>query len=159
MTTQVIYFSKHGHTERAAQAIAAKLGVEPHQIIERDTYSDADLNWRVDECRANQEQWNPETRVPAANADEIVELISESSVLYLGYPIWWGKAPRIIVTIAEQVQKINPNLELHIFVTSGGSGVAATAPEVQFALGASHTAKSALIHMDNIDGDVDALLS
>lgn len=41
--------------------------------------------------------------------------------LYIGYPIWWGTAPRIIQTFLEKY-----NLEgkkIYTFCTSGGSGV------------------------------------
>ena len=46
-----------------------------------------------DNCRANQEM-NDESARPAISND--LSVVSEYDVIYLGYPIWWGTAPRII---------------------------------------------------------------
>ena len=47
--------------------------------------------------------------------------LSGYDTIYLGYPIWWGKTPRIMLTLLESVglagKKVAP------FCTSGGSGV------------------------------------
>ena len=64
----------------------------------RSPYSDDDLNYNVSDCRANREQNDPDAR-PAV--DGTVENMDGYDVIFLGYPIWWGEAPRIISTFLE----------------------------------------------------------
>ncbi|MDE5758466.1 MAG: flavodoxin, partial [Allobaculum sp.] len=81
-------------------------------------YSANDLNWRDKGSRSTIEMSNPNTRPQIANH---VDNMDEYDIIILGYPIWWGIAPRIIDTFLESYdfsgKKIIP------FCTSGGSGV------------------------------------
>ena len=94
----VAYFSATGNTEGSAQHLQAVLGADLYEIIPAKPYSDDDLDYNASDCRANQEQNDPSVR-PAI--DGSVENMDSYDVILLGYPIWWGEAPRIISTFLE----------------------------------------------------------
>lgn len=54
----VIYFSATGNTEQVAQTLADKTCADLFEIEPEEPYTDADLDYNNDSCRANQEQ-NP----------------------------------------------------------------------------------------------------
>lgn len=47
--------------------------------------------------------------------------LSGYDTIYLGYPIWWGTAPRIINTFLESYDLTGKTL--YLFCTSGSSGI------------------------------------
>lgn len=114
----VVYFSATGTTKGAAKKIKKATGGTLYQIKAAKPYTSADLNYDNDNCRANREQ-NDETVRPEIKGK--VKNIRKYDVIFLGYPIWWGKEPKIIRTFLESYnlkgKKIVP------FCTSGGSGI------------------------------------
>lgn len=113
----IIYFSATGTTEKVATYIKDATGGDLIEIVPKDKYSDADLNYSNDNCRANKEQNDSSSRPAIANN------ISTDSydVIYLGYPIWWGDAPRIIYTFLDSHDLSGKTVIP--FCTSGGSGI------------------------------------
>lgn len=81
----VIYFSATGNTEQVAQTLADKTSADLFEIEPEEPYTDADLDYNNDSCRANQEQNDPNSR--PAIAGETLDL-SGYDTIYLGYPIW-----------------------------------------------------------------------
>lgn len=81
----VIYFSVTGNTEQVAQTFADKTGAALFEIEPEEPYTDADLDYNNDSCRANQEQNDPNAR-PAIAGDALD--LSGYDTIYLGYPIW-----------------------------------------------------------------------
>ena len=61
-------------------------------------YTEEDLNYNDRSTRASSEQDHPDTRPEIGGED--VDLTGYNTV-YLGYPIWWGKEPRILCTFVE----------------------------------------------------------
>ena len=116
--TLVAYFSATGTTARAAQRIANETGGELHEIAPAEPYTAADLDWHDELSRSTVEMKDPKSR-PAIKADSLD--MAAYDVVYIGYPIWWGVAPRVINTFIEshdlKGKRIVP------FATSGGSGV------------------------------------
>lgn len=112
----VAYFSTSGKTAAAAQKIAEEKGADIFEIKPLEPYTGDDLNWQERGCRANNEMENKSNRVAMANKCDDIAKYDE---IYLGFPLWWGYAPRIINTFLESAdfsgKKIIP------FVTSGGS--------------------------------------
>lgn len=96
--TAVVYFSATGTTAEVAQLIAKNTGGDIFQIIPDSPYLEEDLNYNDDNCRANREMKDDMAR-PAISGD--LSHIFDFDVVYLGYPIWWGTAPRIIQTFLE----------------------------------------------------------
>ena len=121
-STLVAYFSATGNTEGVAEHLQAILDADLYEIVPAEPYSDDDLNYNVSDCRANQEQNDPAAR-PAVDSN--VENMDGYDVIFLGYPIWWGEAPRIISTFLESCdfdgKAIVP------FCTSASSGMGESA--------------------------------
>ena len=92
------YFSCTGTTEGIAEGIADITGASTFRIEAEVPYTAADLDYNSD-CRANREQNNPKAR-PAIKG--MPDGLDRYDVVFLGYPIWWGEAPRIISTFLER---------------------------------------------------------
>ena len=114
----VVYFSATGTTKSAAKKVKKATGGTLYQIKAADPYTSADLNYDNDNCRANVEQKGGTARPKIKGK---VKNIKKYDVIFVGYPIWWGKEPMIIRTFLESYnlkgKKIVP------FCTSGGSGI------------------------------------
>ncbi len=91
------YFSCTGTTEGIAEGIADITGASTFRIEAEVPYTAADLDYNSD-CRANREQNNPKAR-PAIKG--MPDGLDRYDVVFIGYPIWWGEAPRIISTFLE----------------------------------------------------------
>ncbi len=91
--TAVVYFSATGMTRGVAKTLAGCLGIKRSAMEPKKIYTDKDLDYNDDSCRANQEQKDPEAR-PEIGSD--LSGVENCDTIYLGYPIWWGTAPRII---------------------------------------------------------------
>ncbi len=112
----VVVFSCTGTTKGVAEKIAALTGAELVDLVPAQPYTAEDLNYNDRSTRATVEQNTPDAR------PEIASDISLDGVttLYLGYPIWWGQAPRIMSTFVESHDFTG--ITVVPFCTSGGSG-------------------------------------
>lgn len=113
----VVYFSCTGRTEGVARRVAQETGGALHKIEPQDPYTEEDLAYYTD-CRADREQRDPTARPAIANR---VADMEGYSVLFLGYPIWHGQAPKIIYTFLESYDLAGKTIVP--FCTSGSSGV------------------------------------
>lgn len=118
----VVYFSCTGTTGKVAEYAAAALGADLYKITPEEPYTSADLNYGDAASRATAEQKDEAAR-PGIVGD--VEDMDQYEVVLVGYPIWWGQAPRIISTFLERYdfsgKMIIP------FCTSGSSGIGSSA--------------------------------
>ena len=114
----VAYFSATGTTAGVAKTLASVTGGDLFEIVPAQKYTSADLNWNNKQSRSSVEMANPKSRpaVQSKKAD-----MGDYDVIYLGYPIWWGKAPTIIHTFIESYDWKGKTLVP--FATSGGSGI------------------------------------
>ena len=94
----VLYFSATGNTKRVAEKIAFITGADIYEIKAAQEYTDADLDWNDSGSRTTIEMNDPDVRPAIAN--DTVDLDGYSTV-YIGYPIWWGDAPRMMSTFVE----------------------------------------------------------
>ena len=118
----VAYFSATGVTARAAQKVAEATGGEVYAITPAKPYTDADLDWNDKQSRSSVEMNDPKAR-PALGGERLD--VSEYDIVFIGYPIWWNQAPRLINTFIE-----SHNLKgktVIPFATSGGSTIAGSA--------------------------------
>lgn len=115
--TAIIYFSATGATKSAAETIAAETQADIFEIEPAEPYSEEDLNWRDENCRANREQKDADARPAIKNTIDLAEY----DEVYLGYPIWWGTLPKIINTFIE-TGALNSK-KIHAFCTSGSSSI------------------------------------
>lgn len=96
--TLVIYFSRTGNTEKIAEYLIDITNADSYVIEAAVPYSDADIKYQDDNCRANKEQNDKSVRPEIANP---IASIDSYDTIFLGYPIWWGQEPRIIDTFLE----------------------------------------------------------
>lgn len=94
----VAYFSCSGYTKKLAQNIAKKVNGDLLGITSAESYTDEDLDWTNPNSRSSIEMNNMNSRPEITG---MLENINEYDTLYIGYPIWWGKAPTIINTFLE----------------------------------------------------------
>ena len=93
----IAYFSCTNTTEAKAKHIQTETKGTLYEIVPQVPYTEADLKYYTD-CRADREQADSKAR-PAINGS--VENIEKYDVVFLGYPIWHGQAPKIIYTFLE----------------------------------------------------------
>ena len=94
----VVYFSETGTTERIAKEIASATGGKLYRIVPEERYTSADLDWQDSNSRTTKEM-NDRTSRPAIK-DGKVDLEGVNTV-FLGYPIWWDQAPRVVNTFID----------------------------------------------------------
>ena len=114
----VVYFSRTGNTEKIAEEIIRSTGADRFVIEAAQPYSDADIRYQDDTCRANLEQNDKSVRPEIA---QMPASLDGYDVIWLGYPIWWGEEPRIIDTFLENVDLSEKTVIP--FCTSGSSGI------------------------------------
>ena len=116
--TLVAVFSASGVTQKVGQAIAEAAGADFYEILPKKRYSSADLDWTNKKSRSSVEMNNPSARPELT--DHALNIDDYDTVI-LGYPIWWGAAPRIIETFLESYDFSGKTIVP--FCTSGGSGL------------------------------------
>ena len=118
MKRLVTYFSASGVTRKAAEELAAVAKADIHEIKPAEPYTREDLDWRNKKSRSSLEMQNEASR-PAL--DGAIPDLSEYDTVYIGFPIWWGVAPRVVNTFIENSDL--KDKDLIVFATSGGSGL------------------------------------
>ena len=118
--SMVVVFSCTGTTKGVAEKIAALAGAELVDLVPAQPYTAEDLNYNDRSTRATVEQNTPDAR-PGIAGDISLDGVT---TLYLGYPIWWGQAPRIMSTFVESHDFTG--ITVVPFCTSGGSGAGRT---------------------------------
>ena len=146
----VIVFSCTGTTRGVAEKIAALTGAELVDLVPARPYTAEDLNYNDRSTRATVEQNTPDARPEIAN-----EISLEGyTTVYLGYPIWWGQAPRILSSFVESHDFTG--MTVIPFCTSGSSDAGRTGETLGSEAGTgtflSSTRHSAAIS----DGDLQA---
>ena len=118
----VAYFSCTGNTEKIAGYAADALDADLYRITPETPYTAEDLNYGDSTTRATREQ-NDSSARPAISGT--VERMADYDVIFLGYPIWWGQAPKIIYTFVESYDLSGKTIIP--FCTSGSSGIGTSA--------------------------------
>ena len=116
--TLVIVFSATGNTKAVAEKIAAITDADIYEILAKETYTEADLNWHDKNSRTTIEQNDPSSR-PEIGSGEVS--LEGYTTIYIGYPIWWGEEPRIMDTFVERYDFTG--ITMIPFCTSGSSGI------------------------------------
>ncbi len=123
----VAYFSATNNTESVAEKVAAALGEDKadlFEIVPATLYTSTDLNWHDSSTRATVEMNDDDARPAIADTCK-VENMADYDVVFLGYPIWWGQAPKIMYTFLESYDFSGKTIVP--FCTSGSSGVGTSA--------------------------------
>lgn len=122
----VAYFSASGTTRKVAEMIASASEADLYEIMPKQPYSKADLNWMDKKSRSSVEMSDKKIRPEITDTDVPIDMYDE---IILGFPIWWYVAPTIINTFLESHNFTGKKIVL--FATSGGSGFGNTADELK----------------------------
>ena len=121
MKTLVAYFSASGQTAKLAKTLAGVTGGDLFEIAPETAYTAADLDWMDKKSRSTIEMKDPKSR--PAIAGKVADMAQYDTV-FVGFPIWWYQAPRIIETFLESYDFSGKTVIP--FATSGGSGMGKT---------------------------------
>lgn len=122
----VAYFSATNTTEGVAERMAEGLNADLYEIIPQEPYTDADLDYNDKNSRSTIEMNDPDSR-PAISGS--VENMEQYDIVFIGYPIWWGDAPRIVSTFVESYDLSGKTVIP--FCTSGGSGIGSSGSNLE----------------------------
>ncbi len=120
--TLVVYFSATNNTKTVAEVIAEGTGADLYEIIPEEPYTEDDLDWNDNNSRSTKEMNDSSVR-PAISGT--VDNFQQYSTIYIGYPIWWGEAPRILDTFVEAYDFTGKTVIP--FCTSSSSGLGSSA--------------------------------
>ena len=117
-TTLVAYFSASEvrATERVAKNLAEATDADLFEIVPSMAYTTEDLDWKDEQSRSTIEMKDSTSRPEVISK---VENMDQYTTIYVGFPIWWYTAPRIINTFLEQYDLTGKTIIP--FATSGGS--------------------------------------
>ncbi|MCD7894378.1 MAG: flavodoxin [Erysipelotrichaceae bacterium] len=120
----VAYFSATGSTETIAEMICETLNAYIYEIVPVDAYTTEDLDYNNENSRTSIEMNNDSCKVEIASTTNI----DQYDYIFIGYPIWWGQAPRIIDTFLESYDFSNKTIVP--FCTSTISGISSSATQL-----------------------------
>ena len=118
----VVYYSWSGHTKAVAEQIHEEVGGD---IIELQPEKPYPTDYR--ECVDIAKQELEANARPAVATK--VDNLDQYDVIFVGYPIWWGKAPMFVYTFLEQGSFEGKTIVP--FCTSGGSPIDGSIPDIQ----------------------------
>ena len=128
----VAYFSASGVTAKVADMLADAVGADIYEICPEVPYTKADLNWMDKKSRSTIEMNDRTSRPAIADKNAKVE---QYDTIFLGFPIWWYRAPGIINTFLESYNFSGKKIIL--FATSGGSKFGKTVEELKVSVPAT----------------------
>ena len=91
----VVYFSASGNTKTAAELIAAKTNGDLFEIIPKEPYTSADLNWNDKQSRVCREHDDSALRKIELESTIVSDWESYDTI-FIGYPIWWQIAAWVV---------------------------------------------------------------
>lgn len=116
----VVYFSATGTTKEVAKTISNQTKGELIEIKPKEKYTSEDLDWNNSKSRTSVECNDSKSRPEIEGTLDI----ENYDTIYLGYPIWWGDVPHIILTFLD-TYKLDGKTVIP-FCTSGGTGISAS---------------------------------
>ena len=116
----LILISASGETAHLAKTLADVTGGDLFKIRPQTAYTAADLDWNNAKSRSSVEMNDPKSRPAMAETPRLAGY----DTVFVGFPIWWYQAPRIIQTFLESADFSGKTVIP--FATSGGSGMGKT---------------------------------
>jgi len=114
----IAYSSASGVTRRVARDLAEVVDADLYEITPREQYTSADLDWTDKLARSTVETDDASARPGIVGR---VKDMDTYATVFVGYPIWWYTAPRIVNTFLESYDFSEKAVML--FATSGTSGI------------------------------------
>ena len=124
--TLVAYFSASGVTKKLAENLAEAADADLFEIKPETPYTKADLDWTNKTSRSTIEMNDPASR--PAIAEKLGNMDAYDTV-FVGFPIWWYVAPKIINTFLESYDLSGKTIIP--FATSGSSGMGKTVEKLR----------------------------
>lgn len=149
----VAYFSCTGNTKGLAEKIASAMDADIYEIVPEQPYTDDDLNYNDSSTRATVEQNDASARPAISGA---IDNMDSYDTIIIGYPIWWGQAPKIIYTFVESYDLSGKTVIP--FCTSGSSGVGSSASNLQTAAPDANWTDGTRFSSGASDGDIESWL-
>ena len=122
----VAFFSCTGTTKKVAENLSKAIGGDLYEIVPTKLYTNADLNWTDKTSRSSLEMNDKNSRPEIATK---VSNMEDYDTIFIGFPIWWYVAPRIINTFLESYDFSGK--KIIVFCTSGGSGLGNTVADLK----------------------------
>jgi flavodoxin len=119
--TLVIWFSTNDTMKAVALTAADAMEADSFEIVPEQPYTEADLAYYTD-GRCDREQADASAR-PAIVS--LPENLAQYDVIFIGYPIWHGQAPKILYTLLENIDLSGKTIVP--FCTSMSSGAGSSA--------------------------------
>ena len=126
----------YGNNEYVADIIARETGADTFRILTTRTYP-ADHQELIAQAK---DEMNADDR--PALAEPIPDLSSYDTV-FIGYPIWWGDLPPVMMSFLEQAELADK--KVYLFNTHGGSGNAGTKETIKGILSDSDVSDDNLV--------------
>lgn len=124
--SMVVYFSCTDHTKTIAEYIKNGTSSDIYRIEPSVPYTSEDLNYNNGDSRASKENQDAAARPGIAGT---LPDLTDYEIIYLGYPIWWGQAPKIMYTFVESYDLSGKTIIP--FCTSASSGIGNSATNLQ----------------------------
>lgn len=132
----VAYFATGEGMEKLAAEVAKTAGADALEILPKDPYTADDLDWTEANARCNTEMSEDVRPALAGPVD-----VSGYKTVFLGFPIWWNKAPKIVHTFLESASFEGKTIVP--FCISGGSKADGVDEEFKTSAPAGATVKPA----------------
>lgn len=143
MATLVTYFSAEGTTAKVAKEFAERIKADIFEIVPEKPYTKADIRYVNPVSRCNREQIGGKD-VPVLGT---IEDFDRYDTVYIGFPIWYGQAPRVVHTFGKGYDWTGKTV--HLFATSGGSGIGKTAEKLSPSLKGASSVDAKLVHNES----------
>lgn len=114
----VVYFSCTENTRRVAELIQEGMAADIYRIEPSVPYTSEDLNYGNPDSRTSKENRDAAARPEISGG---LPDLDEYEVVFLGYPIWHGQAPKILYTFVESYDWSGKTVIP--FCTSASSGI------------------------------------
>ena len=118
----VVYFSATNTTKHIAELINEEVDGTLFEIVPVVSYTSADLNYNNSNSRTSLENKDDSIR---PEIEGTVEHMEKYDVIYVGYPIWFAKAPKPVYTFFEAYDFSRKTIIP--FCTSGSSSIGSSA--------------------------------
>ena len=125
----VACFSFTGTTKTAATTLAGLTEGTLYLIEPETPYGSENSNYYDESTRAYQEQYGPASARPAIK--KTLEGADGYDIVLLGFPIWYGKAPRVVFSFLDTY--LFKGKTVIPFITSGSTGISSAASELKSA--------------------------
>ena len=119
--TLVIWFSTNDTVKAVALTAADAMEADSFELVPEQPYTEADLAYYTD-GRCDREQADATVRPAIVSLPENLE---QYDVIFIGYPIWHGQAPKILYTLLESIDVSEKTIVP--FCTSMSSGTGSSA--------------------------------